>query len=201
MKYLYQVSIVVILMIMVIITSQQQTCNDGLCSTGFVKVQNPSFTVSPNGCGTSDFDNIVPDLRFGDCCDAHDRCYGNCTVDRDSCDEDFYQCMLGKCEDLDFDIIGIGESICKQVAECYAASTHESGCDDWEDAQKDACTCASNGTSVSIPPRRSPTFGDRVDLDCTFDIAGRSGADSLLLTRLGYLTMIILGIVYMVLLQ
>jgi secretory phospholipase A2 len=199
MKYLYQVTIVLILMIMIVITNQQ--CNDGLCSTGLFKIQNLNYTIVPNGCGPSEFEELIPDLNFGDCCNEHDNCYSNCTVDRDTCDENFYQCMLGKCDDLDFDFIGIGERVCRRVAECYASTTHESGCQFWEDAQQEACTCSNNGTDTSFVPRRSPTFSDRVDLDCSFDTAGRSGADSLLMTRLGYLTMIILGIVYVVIIN
>jgi RHS repeat-associated protein len=70
---------------------------------------NPQKYGDPKGlfCGPGDIgDWFVPDqpagYYFGDCCDAHDKCYGvtdeYCGYAREQCDEEILNCMIRSCQ-------------------------------------------------------------------------------------------------------
>ncbi|KAI1771146.1 hypothetical protein F4818DRAFT_450028 [Hypoxylon cercidicola] len=52
--------------------------------------------LNPNGCGTKNGIDYVPDFSFGECCNAHDNCYDDCENGTfEQCNKDFHHCMRG----------------------------------------------------------------------------------------------------------
>ena len=164
-------------------------CSNGLCSTDQIRTPIVNYTAIANGCGPQDFGGLVPEFRFGSCCDTHDLCYSNCSLEKVACDEDFYQCMLRQCEEIGGIFDQTRQRLCRRVAECYAAVTYDEGCPFYENAQREACSCEAGGNST-IPQSTSKSFRDLGDLDCVFLGANESGASSIL-TRHSSITAIL----------
>lgn len=61
--------------------------------------QNPRPN-NPNGCGSANGIDMVPDWNFGRCCDGHDNCYDDCGATFEQCNDNFHDCMHGKCWDI-----------------------------------------------------------------------------------------------------
>jgi hypothetical protein len=54
--------------------------------------------LKPNGCGSKWTDYLVPDYRFGGCCDEHDKCYSDCSTEFKDCNSAFGLCMSQVCD-------------------------------------------------------------------------------------------------------
>jgi hypothetical protein len=107
--------------------------------------------LEPNGCGSLKTKRFIPQYRFGVCCNSHDTCYSTCARDFLDCNNDFYTCMIGVCEDLK-PTQPIEAQACHAAAAWYAgwvfspvglgifiSATHEACETCPEDKPKDLC--------------------------------------------------------------
>jgi RHS repeat-associated protein len=107
----------------------------------FVYVRNnPLKYIDSSGlsCGPGQLgDSLIPDLGFGDCCDAHDDCYagtnGHYCKDRVVCDREFCECMMAKCASAQY------PDACRRDAQVYCDNVKLWG---WMSYKKrDKCDC------------------------------------------------------------
>ena len=69
------------------------------------KTPRKTYRPKTNGCGPqqqllSGLLNVVTSSvsrEFVECCNQHDRCYGQCGVSKSDCDKQFRACMINKC--------------------------------------------------------------------------------------------------------
>lgn len=113
------------------------TYGTGRCPKGEAAVSK-GVEAKPNGCTNS------PDGDFKACCNAHDRCYGDCSKSKKTCDSKFLRCMKDKCNalydgDRLFDVTN--HQICFSVAEDYHGAVVNYGGDAFKEATKRHCYC------------------------------------------------------------
>eukprot|EP01089_Gocevia_fonbrunei_P020263 TRINITY_DN74_c0_g1_i1.p1 TRINITY_DN74_c0_g1~~TRINITY_DN74_c0_g1_i1.p1 ORF type:complete len:245 (+),score=19.76 TRINITY_DN74_c0_g1_i1:51-785(+) len=171
--------LIVLAVLVTLITAQitSSQCND-TCS-GFTpnRLQNPNFSRQNVTCppppwesfptgnaNPTDFDftdpnylNFVAGLNFDPCCNEQQHCYWNCSVTKELCDLEFYNCITRICTRRD----NQAERQCRSAANCWAAAYTERdfGCADWETSQNEACTCTNQETGI-ITPNRILQFSD-----------------------------------------
>jgi hypothetical protein len=86
---------------------------------------------------------MVPDFPFGflfgPCCKQHDDCYDDCNnkPTKQTCDDDFYACMVGKCQNLHMGFIVSGW--CAQLAGTYVGYVDKNGDGAFDRARKKCC--------------------------------------------------------------
>lgn len=116
------------------------TYGNGRCPAGKGAVNN-GLVPSPNGCGAAG-GLPVPDLDFNACCNAHDRCYSDCSKSRGQCDSAFLTCMDKRCEDIYEDWWEVvARGACKATAKGYHAVVESKGKGAFDNATKKHCTC------------------------------------------------------------
>ena len=115
------------------------------CPAGQTAVSN-GLTPTANGCGAKDGIK-VPDFTFGTCCDGHDICYGTCSEDFTTCNNDFYGCMLQEC--LPFIISPLLYLGCNGVATTYYLAVRFFGDDAYAEATKELCDCKCDDASLT----------------------------------------------------
>jgi hypothetical protein len=80
------------------------------------KIPLDSIVLQPNGCGPKGFlGRLIPEYRFGNCCNHHDTCYSNCARNFQDCNDDFLSCMGDSCE-------AIKSEHPKEALACFAAA-------------------------------------------------------------------------------
>ncbi|KAG2501240.1 hypothetical protein HYH03_001047 [Edaphochlamys debaryana] len=91
------------------------------------------------------------------CCDAHDRCYSECSraFTQERCDQEMYECAMAACAG------GPGPRECAVVASTYYSALQIGGTPAWEAAQNEHCICADppsppSQPSPSLPPPPPP---------------------------------------------
>lgn len=98
---------------------------------------------TPNGCGPVTLwpgINSVADILsgFGDQCDNHDLCYGNCYESKKNCDLEFKSMMYSKCNDV-WDTKD-SKNLCKSVAYGMYKIVKDYGADAYNSAQEMFCS-------------------------------------------------------------
>ncbi|KAI9137814.1 hypothetical protein BKA69DRAFT_1095797 [Paraphysoderma sedebokerense] len=122
----------------------QETANcSELCPAGAIvnkTVDNaPLPSPTPNGCGPTGLDTLVPEYKFNNCCNLHDTCYNSCnaTNTKSACDQNFYTCMVDECKTLEL----LDSLICRNAANVYAGVVKSGFCDIYLDRQNSRCEC------------------------------------------------------------
>ncbi|KAF3935105.1 hypothetical protein ABW19_dt0200258 [Dactylella cylindrospora] len=83
--------------------------------------KNPPVPITSNGCGTDDgIGYYVPEYKFHDCCNGHDVCFSTCSEDLQSCNQQMYQCTVGKCREAYPSQSGLGWWACNKAANQYS---------------------------------------------------------------------------------
>ena len=128
--------------------------------------QPDSYVATFNGCGTDEFPgNLVPQnpcglatTVFTECCNDHDRGYGQCSLvpgkpDKEQVDRAFYDCILAICNNTtppDANCPSLAPAIqpCSSIAAAYlvGVATSDIGLDSWHAGQVAACVCCVNGS-------------------------------------------------------
>lgn len=129
--------------------SKKRKCNNSTCEERTRK-QN-SKPISTNGCGPRilifDFDlgqYLVPDSAIGDwdlfnsACNEHDRCYGTCGSDKESCDTKMKEAMLSAC-DKAFSWWNPFKFVCVIQSHTYEIAVSNFGDGAYESAQDEFC--------------------------------------------------------------
>lgn len=127
-------------------TKNNHNQNNQAVFTAYVEV-NEAFCgdSSFNGCGASFFPDVLTDVAdsvsgFKDSCNEHDVCYGNCSVTREDCEEQFKNNMYDECN---------GQFLCERLADLFyqgVTTVGEGICQDSRDppvctqAEYDTCT-------------------------------------------------------------
>lgn len=102
--------------------------------------------IEANGCGprdkpmTGEFTIGKKTLSFKKACNAHDICYGTCSSDRVSCNDDFEKAMKKVCTDA-FGKRTKARATCLAEAETYSDAVRLFGGDAYDEAQKAHCKC------------------------------------------------------------
>jgi RHS repeat-associated protein len=113
-----------------------------------------------NSCGSGWNEPIVPNnplgFRFLGCCQAHDKCYGNCayTFGQGGCDGDFKKCMEASCGRHK----GIAYTSCVASAGGYYYVVSEFGQNAYKEARKNCPTA-----DCKLPPL-PPNLPDKPDI-------------------------------------
>lgn len=100
----------------------------------------PSNAIDAVGlaCGSAGNDWIVPDVFFEGCCQDHDDCYGKCSgPKKETCDNNFLDCMVQQCEK-----IGVEDRwypACIFLAGTYYRAVEVGGGGAFNNARKDCC--------------------------------------------------------------
>lgn len=114
----------------------------------------PGYTPSTNGCGTKDFkvaDEWPPKAtkgytgkraRWRGICNDHDRCYGTCGRDKDTCDKAFCDALYASCEHA-FAKKPSMKARCSNAAALYCLAVKHAARAEraFQDAQREACFC------------------------------------------------------------
>ncbi|TRY85757.1 hypothetical protein DNTS_031930 [Danionella cerebrum] len=114
------------------------------CSDGYRPVPRPNYKPSPpNGCGSPLFGFQfagIPSMTR--CCNAHDRCYDSCGVEKTLCDERFQQCLENICTNLQT-TLGLSQSVqaCESAVTLLFDTVMHLGCKPYLDSQRSACIC------------------------------------------------------------
>lgn len=96
-------------------------------------------TATPNGCGPQNFPDLIPDGALGKCCDAHDRCYADCSRSKKDCDDSMGSCGRGVCKALFSDWVTL--NICLTQVKVYTKAVELWGKGPFENATKKHCKC------------------------------------------------------------
>ncbi len=71
------------------------------CDNGAIPIADPNEKPHLNGCGSYGFTFDTSDWPgFKSCCDNHDACYDTCLTEKETCDQQFKQCLKGVCNVL-----------------------------------------------------------------------------------------------------
>lgn len=117
------------------------TYNNGRCPAG-KGARNNDVVPNPNGCGPAD-GVPVPELNFNACCNAHDRCYSDCSKSKMKCDVTFLNCMYKRCDALYEDWWEVpARATCKGTAAVYYSAVERLGDGPFESATKKHCICS-----------------------------------------------------------
>lgn len=134
----------------------------GKCSPGERLVQSPALFHS-NGCGagglTLNLDSSGDPVAFEGCCDQHDACYSICGISKSICEQDFKKCLDNVCRKSKKQKKSRGgggrggkdleeEDGCSGLAQMMVMGTSFGGQSFFEQAQEDACECASTSSSI-----------------------------------------------------
>nr|CAB3260927.1 uncharacterized protein LOC100176290 [Phallusia mammillata] len=128
------------------IASQDKKCSYK-CPTGYRKSVNYSHIPTSNGCGSLGVDVDLSHLSSLEaCCDEHDVCYDTCKMDKEKCDNSFYQCLMNSCTRMSSkrkrnDAATFTINTCKITAGLIYQGVVSLGCKSYLDAQKNACKC------------------------------------------------------------
>lgn len=99
------------------------------CFFGY-KARSRGRKVSLDGCSVPSPRFNVP--RFTACCNNHDRCYGDCSKNKATCDSAWLRCMRNTCK---------GNLKCLGQAQGYYAAVRAVGNKSFRDMTKRYCTC------------------------------------------------------------
>jgi secretory phospholipase A2 len=118
------------------------------CSIGQKLFPNPNHKPTSNGCGPEGSTRIVTIGKviaphFQSCCDKHDICYGTCNpTNKNTCDQDFYDCMKEICDEKFSSIIKKPLKVgCKLEGKVLFTAVSKLGENAYNIAQNDACIC------------------------------------------------------------
>jgi hypothetical protein len=76
------------------------------CPNGVTPSQSQTYVPSANGCGSYNFFFSFKQFNmkgFDDCCFGHDTCYNQCYINKELCDQSFYNCLLNVCSKEEID--------------------------------------------------------------------------------------------------
>ncbi|HVX18506.1 MAG TPA: phospholipase A2 [Acidimicrobiales bacterium] len=109
------------------------------------RITKQNYTPTFNGCGSAGLAGyLVPDdfdgYSFTPACDEHDRCYGTCNSNKDTCDQNFLRDMNQICDSHFLDYTS-GHKDCRDNAYIYYDAVHLIGGGPYDDAQVEACDC------------------------------------------------------------
>eukprot|EP01113_Clastostelium_recurvatum_P051034 TRINITY_DN9829_c1_g1_i2.p1 TRINITY_DN9829_c1_g1~~TRINITY_DN9829_c1_g1_i2.p1 ORF type:complete len:213 (-),score=34.86 TRINITY_DN9829_c1_g1_i2:68-628(-) len=135
-------------------TLANTTCS--YCPEGQVPVSNGQNIQPASGCGPGNgfIADLIPEYRFGDCCNAHDNCYATCGAVKEDCDRRFYGCMTRTCDE-DYPTSDRRRNRCKAVAGCYAGSIEDidvSSCRAYTKDQEEQCVCQPGDKATFVNP-------------------------------------------------
>lgn len=74
-----------------------------------------------------------------------DICYSTCNKSRQTCDSELNLCMKQKCATED----SSSEGECESAAEVYSMALQMMGCQQYQKAQKEGCSCVPIGKTPS----------------------------------------------------
>jgi RHS repeat-associated protein len=137
------------------------------CPSGQYSCPKKDYTPPLNGCGPIGWKTIIVKclnkplggyVDFTDSCIAHDKCYGKCNANRDTCDDQFLEALSYACykkhaikinmlNDTPIPIHRINEinpfyQSCLAVAVAYSEAVHLGGVGPYQDGQNAACYCS-----------------------------------------------------------
>jgi Group XII secretory phospholipase A2 precursor (PLA2G12) len=111
----------------------------------------------PNECGaegTSTFivnwlNNGYSGVKFTSCCNEHDKCYGTCNSNKNSCDVNFKICLENRCK-----LYFTGRELrsCIKNANYYFGAVDKLGGSAHDAGQREACDCCFGDTPCIIAP-------------------------------------------------
>lgn len=104
---------------------------------GLFPFRPPSPANPDEGCGSGPTGPVTPDTFFRRCCDKHDGCYDKCDgPSKDTCDREFFSCMMGQCSGR---WVGI-RFVCEWIASAvYSEAVRRRGDDSFKRA-RDKCS-------------------------------------------------------------
>lgn len=127
--------------------------NDG-CIHGWVKAklqyrltsQKEGYVPEANGCGAagSGISSYIPNtyyyFDFEDACNNHDKCYGTCNTDKDTCDSTFHSELKDACYNKNVLWAPAMFILClEHLSTIYYLAVSFLGKDAYEEAQDEAC--------------------------------------------------------------
>jgi RHS repeat-associated protein len=116
-------------------------CIQDMLSTCSYRTNVQGKMPSANGCGSeggTKFPNKGSYFDFGDCCSAHDLCYGVCGSDRGDCDQAFLACMSASCHDPQK--TSVTDYVeCWYLARAYYTGVDVGGQGPYDSAQNEGC--------------------------------------------------------------
>ncbi|KIX99720.1 uncharacterized protein Z520_04356 [Fonsecaea multimorphosa CBS 102226] len=109
---------------------------------------------TPNGCGIGFFASILPGSgKFGECCNAHDRCFADCPTDQlHTCNDEFLDCMSKVCETTEGGFLGwLHQVWCWIERDLYDESVRgHTARDHFMDVTRERCYCVEDGTDRPV---------------------------------------------------
>ncbi len=137
----------------------------GCCTGTRIDIQDPSscagtnrvarrfYVPGENGCGPANDPRslIIPNswglMDLKPCCNAHDKCWGTCNSNRDTCDSSFLNCNTSLCSRY----IGNAalQATCLAVGTAYWGFVHSPlGNDPYAAGQREGCQCCSKAATA-----------------------------------------------------
>ncbi|RWS07236.1 Group XIIA secretory phospholipase A2-like protein [Dinothrombium tinctorium] len=112
-----------------------------VCRNGKPGKKNDSYVPTTKGCGFLGITIAVehlPNPIMHDCCKDHDMCYAKCGSHKDECDDQFQECLLRTCKNLNNPAFEQG---CRVSAKMVYLLNLVYSCKLFLIAQKTACIC------------------------------------------------------------
>ena len=107
-----------------------------------------NYKPNTNGCGSYgiiiDFETSNFTKGFTDCCNTHDTCYAICNKKQSECDNEFLECLLGKCSLKENRLKCIG------AAKVAFFSVYFFGCNAFQTTQKNSCICLNQSSHTNF---------------------------------------------------
>ena len=135
------------------------------CDMQYLNCISDSYDPKQKYCGSGALGRLVPDrgLRsnFGECCQAHDKCYGTCGADKSECDSDFLSCMKVYCNanwptqyprGVPYPLPNPLRNACMAAADAYYNAVSKYGDAAFRDAQNYCVPAWSNKPNTPVRP-------------------------------------------------
>ncbi|XP_022087481.1 group XIIA secretory phospholipase A2-like [Acanthaster planci] len=129
-----------------------------VCKNGATPRQKVGYIPEENGCGSYGLKLDLSKLpQMEQCCNKHDRCYGQCGMDRETCDLRFSQCLEKVCKRLGQKMEFNQEESegCTMTVQLMYLTVLELGCEAYLGSQRQACACQLHHDDNRTGPRRA----------------------------------------------
>ncbi|XP_038060242.1 group XIIA secretory phospholipase A2-like [Patiria miniata] len=122
---------------------EEEDC-EFVCKNGATPRKKIGYVPEDNGCGAYGLKVDLSKLpQMEQCCTSHDRCYGQCGMEKETCDLRFSQCLEKVCNRL-LKTMGLTDEEsegCMMTVQLMYMTVLELGCQAYLDAQRQACIC------------------------------------------------------------